>query len=66
MALFKRIKSSAHFWDGCFGVTVEDDGDGNFSIACDSNSYYNPNEIESALEAALDYISAMKKDSNDK
>ena len=66
MALNKRIKSSAYFWDGCFGVTVEDDGEGNFSVACDSNSYYNPNEIESALEAALDYISAMKKDSNDK
>ena len=62
MALSKRIKSSAHFWDGCFGVTVEDDGDGNFSVTCDSNSYYNPNEIESALEAELDYISAMKKE----
>ena len=61
MALLKRIKSSAQFWDGCFGVTVEADGEGNFSITCVSNSYYNPNEIESALNAALDYIAAKKE-----
>ena len=61
MAVRRRIKTSASFYDGSFEVTVEDDGDGNFSITCDGDSYYDVNVIESALNAALDYIAAKKE-----
>ena len=61
MAVRRRIKTSASFYDGAFGVTVEDDGDGNFSFACDGDSYYDAKSIESALNAALDYIAAKKE-----
>ena len=61
MAVRRRIETKAHFYDGSFKVTVEDDGNGNFSIACDGDSYYDVNSIVSALNAALDYIAARKE-----
>ena len=61
MAVRRRIETKAHFFDGAFRVTVEDDGNGNFSIACDDDSYYDASVIESALNAALDYIAAKKE-----
>ena len=61
MAIRRRIKTIASFCDGAFEVTVEDDGNGNFSIACESDSYHDVKSIESALNAALDYIAAKKE-----
>ena len=61
MAIRRRITTISSFYDGAFGVTVEDDGNGNFSIACESDSYYDAKSIESALNAALDYIAAKKE-----
>ena len=58
MAIRRRIKTIASFCDGAFEVTVEDDGNGNFSIACESDSYHDVKSLESALNAALDYIVA--------
>ena len=61
MAVKRRIKTIASFRDGAFEVTVEDDGNWNFSIACDCDSYHDVKSIESALNAALDYIAAIKE-----
>ena len=61
MAIWRSIKTIASFRDGAFEVTVEDDGNGNFSIACDGDSFHDAKSIESALNAALDYIAAKKE-----